>query len=167
MRAGLAAGHALDREGARTLARELRRARGLGEATRALRRRDLSRQVLDGRLRRAGLSPVARRETLTTLDRVGLVDDARFALGRAAALAERGYGDAAIRWRLERDGVDAETVAAAVGRLEPERDRAGRLVATRGAGPATARFLARRGFGDDVVEAATGAGDAPPVAYEP
>ena len=41
-------------------------------------------------------------------------------------------------------------------RNEPERERAQRLIAARGAGPATARELARRGFGEDAVEQALG-----------
>jgi N-acetyl-gamma-glutamyl-phosphate reductase len=38
-------------------------------------------------------------------------------------------------------------------------ERAGRIVAVRGRGPATARWLARRGFGLDAVEAALGSDD--------
>jgi SOS response regulatory protein OraA/RecX len=82
------------------------------------------------------------------------VDDERFAHGRAAALAARGLGDAAIRYDLERERVDSELVENALASLPPERERAGRIVESRGPGPATARFLARRGFGEEVVEAA-------------
>ncbi len=43
----------------------------------------------------------------------------------------------------------------ALAELEPERDRAARIIVeTQGGGPATARYLARRGFDEDTVEAA-------------
>jgi SOS response regulatory protein OraA/RecX len=86
----------------------------------------------------------------------GLVDDARLAAARAETLAARGQGDAAIRWDLERRGIAPDEVEAAVARLEPERERAFRIVAERGSGPATARFLARRGFDEDAVDGALG-----------
>jgi SOS response regulatory protein OraA/RecX len=75
---------------------------------------------------------------------------------RAAALAERGLGDAAIRFRLERDGIEREFVEPALAELEPEYDRAVRLAARRGPAPKTARWLAARGFAPDSIEAAIG-----------
>jgi len=153
VRCGLAVGEPLDRPRARALAQELRRTRALATAGRALRRRDHSARSLDARLERAGVPPVERRETVETLQRVGLVDDERFAAARAAALADRGYGDAAIRWDLERRGIAPEAVADAVDSLPPEAERARAVAARRGGGAATARLLARRGFGDDAVEA--------------
>ena len=66
-------------------------------AARALRHRDRSRRQLDERLARAGVDDDGRAEALETLERVGYVDDGRFARARAAALAERGYGDDGIR----------------------------------------------------------------------
>ena len=88
------------------------------------------------------------------MQRAGLVDDSRFAQSRAQALAERGKGDAAIRFDLRRQGVAEDEIDTAVASLEPERDRAERVIARRGAGVATARLLARRGFDEDAVEAA-------------
>src|SRR5688500_101679 len=96
-RAGLASGSVLDRPRARTLARELRRLRALEVAARALRARDRSTLELEHRLEARGISPAARELALETLSSAGLVDDARFAAGRARALAERGSGDALIR----------------------------------------------------------------------
>jgi SOS response regulatory protein OraA/RecX len=87
------------------------------------------------------------------LRHAGLVDDTRYAEERARVLAERGKGDAAIRFELERAGVDTAAIEAALGGLEPERERAAALVARRGASPATARLLASRGFGEEVVTA--------------
>ena len=128
----------------RTLARELRRDRGLAHAARALKTRDRTSAELDARLDRAGVRATARTAALATLERLGVVDDERFARRRAAALAERGRGDAAIRWDLERRGVPREVVEVALAALEPEYIRANRL----GLGPPA---LARRGFSDDVV----------------
>jgi SOS response regulatory protein OraA/RecX len=153
-RAGLARGCELDRPRARLLRRELRRAEALTRAARALRRRDLPEGALDTRLQRAGFRDEEREAALGTLTRAGLVDDARYAHTRAATLAERGRGDAAIAWELERQGVAAELVESALSALEPERDRALALAAKHGSSPATARLLARRGFGEEAVESA-------------
>jgi SOS response regulatory protein OraA/RecX len=151
VRAGLAVGRPLDRETARALGRELRRSGALTRATRALAARDRSRRSLEERLAAAGVAAEPRREALEALERVGLVDDARFALRRAAALAERGQGDAAIRFDLEGQGVAQELVADALAALDPERERAGRLAEQRGRGVKTARWLAGRGFEPDTV----------------
>lgn len=154
VRAGLGVGRTLDRPLARQLARERRRAEALRHAGRALGTRDLSREELDERLTRRGVTAAARADVVETLERGGLIDDERFAVGRAEALARRGYGDAAIRHDLERRGISYDALAAAVAGLEPERERAERLVAAQGAGAAAARRLAARGFGEDAIDAA-------------
>jgi SOS response regulatory protein OraA/RecX len=146
VRAGLAVGRPIDRETARALARELRRARALTTTARALTARHRSRRALDERLVRAGVPAATRVDALATLERAGLVDDARFASARADALAARGYGDAAIRADLEREGIGPELVRETVGRLEPERDRALRILEREGRGPRTLRRLAAHGF---------------------
>ena len=92
-------------------------------------------------------------DALEELLRVGLLDDGRFAGERARVLAERGKGDAAIRFDLERAGVEAADVEEAMTALEPESERAARVVDRRGASPATARLLASRGFDEALVEA--------------
>jgi SOS response regulatory protein OraA/RecX len=153
-RAGLDIGRDLDRTRARLLRRELRRLEALAVAGRALRRRELSEARLARRLERAGVPPAPRAATLRALGRAGLIDDRRLAFDRAAALAERGYGDAWIRWDLERQGIAAELVGEAVTGLEPEHARARRVAGAEGGGPRAARRLARRGFGDEAVEAA-------------
>jgi SOS response regulatory protein OraA/RecX len=162
LRAGLAAGRRLDRPRARLLRRELRRLEALSAAGKALRGRDLAAAELEARLERAGVAPVPRAETLAVLDRAGLVNDRRFAVDRAAALARRGYGDAWIRWDLEQRGVAADVTDEAVTSLESEGERATRVLRERGGGPRVARLLARRGFGEEAVEAAASA----PVAGE-
>lgn len=154
LRAGIGEGDELDRERLRALRREARRLEALGAATAALRTRDRSAAEVVERLAARGLAPGERERALGTLVRAGLVDDARFASGRAAALAGRGAGDALIRDDLEHRGVGDEQIDAALAGLDPELERAARLVAARGAGAKTARYLASRGFPEEAVEAA-------------
>lgn len=161
VRAGLQSGVELDRVRLRTLARELRRSKALATAARALRHRDLSTRTLGERLSRAGVSSATRAEALETLSRAGVLDDERFAGARARALAERHMGDAAIRFDLEQHGVDSETVERVFAELAPEAERIARVLARRGRSPATARYLARRGFAAEAVEDALGADVAP------
>jgi SOS response regulatory protein OraA/RecX len=137
VRSGMLAGRMLDRETARTLARELRRSRALHDAVRALRHRDLSRRALAERLPAPG-----RDDALAALERSGILDDRRAAAARATALSGRGYGDAAIRFRLEQEGFADDDATAAIAGLEPEQERANRLL-ERGRTP---RWLAARGF---------------------
>lgn len=161
-RTGLATGRPVDRETARTLARELRNDRALERAARALRTRDRSRGALDRRLALAGVPAAARDAALATLERAGLVDDARVARTRAETLAGRGYGDAAIRAALVREGVAADLAAAAVAELEPEPERARSLVAERGRADArTLRRLTARGFAPETVADVAGFAEDP------
>lgn len=132
---------------------EPQRAEALAVATRALARREHSRRSLQERLLRAGVGSSAAGEVVEELQRVGLLDDSRFAGERARVLAERGKGDAAIRFDLERAGVESQEIEQALALLEPERERAQRVVERRGATPETARLLAGRGFDEDVVAA--------------
>jgi regulatory protein len=125
----------------------------LAVATRALARREHSAHGLRERLLRAGVTASEADDALEELQRVGLLDDGRFAGERARVLAERGKGDAAIRFDLERAGVDTSAVEEAMTALEPESERAARVVDRRGASPATARLLASRGFDEAVIEA--------------
>jgi len=123
-------------------------------ALRALRFRDRSSAELEARLERHGVGEAERERALETLERVGYVDDERFACTRAEHLAGRGSGDELIRHDLEERGIAAEHVAVALAALEPERLRAERIAARRGRSVQTARYLASRGFGEDAVEAA-------------
>jgi regulatory protein len=125
-------------------------------AARALRHRDHSRRQIEERLERAGVEEERRADTLEMLERVGYIDDARFAAGRAGALADRGYGDEAIRQLLQGEGIAAEVADGAVEGLAPERERAARLVERLGASARTAARLQRKGFGEESVELAAG-----------
>jgi SOS response regulatory protein OraA/RecX len=146
VRTGLVVGRALDRETARALARELRRSEALSVALRALRHRDHSRSRLEARLAERGTSTATVEGALETLERAGLVDDARVGAARAQELAGRGFGDAAIRFALEGEGLAAEVVDDALAILDSESERARTLLDARGRTPKTVRWLAAKGF---------------------
>jgi regulatory protein len=125
----------------------------LETALRALRHRDLSAADLESRLASRGFEEAEQEQALATLRRTGLLDDWRFAESRAASLAARGAGDALVRHDLERAGVSAELVEDALESLEPESERAKHVVARRGRGPRTARYLRGKGFSEETVSA--------------
>jgi regulatory protein len=154
LRAGLQPGVMLDRARAVTVAQERRRLNALRTATSALAHRELTRAELDSRLARRNVAPRDRKAALETVERAGLQDDRRAAHGRAAALAARGYGDRAIRADLEARGVESESCDEALSGLSPEAVRAQVIVERLGRGPRAAQTLARRGFTEDVIEAA-------------
>jgi SOS response regulatory protein OraA/RecX len=145
-RAGLVEGLELDRNRLRLLRRELRKAEALEAALGSLRHRDHTRASLAQRLERRGVSGAERERAVETVARAGLVDDARFAHGRAAALAARGAGNDLIAADLEQHGLPYELVETALAGLEPESERALRVVERRGRSPRTLRFLAGKGF---------------------
>jgi SOS response regulatory protein OraA/RecX len=131
----------------------------LETALRALRHRDRSVAELEARLEERGVEAPERRRALETLERIGYVDDERLARSRAARLAGRNAGDELIRHDLEGRGIDAAGIEAALAGLEPEFERAAAIVATRGRNDKTARYLASRGFGADIVDDVVAAGD--------
>jgi SOS response regulatory protein OraA/RecX len=157
VRAGLGVGRSLDRQTARELGREVRRAKALAAATRSLAASDRSERALEQRLMRAGHSAAAREDALASLARAGALDDARLAQSRAELLARRGYGDAAIRADLARRLIAPEAAAAAVAALDPEPDRLRSVVEGQSVKPALLRRLAARGFSRDTVEDAVAA----------
>ena len=120
-------------------------------ALRALRVRDLSIHELEQRLRARGFSESERDQAIEALVRTGLLDDGRFAEGRARSLAGRGAGDALIRHTLEAAGVASELVDGALEAVDPERERARHIVERRGRGVRTARYLSGKGFSEEVV----------------
>ena len=151
--AALAVGIELDRERIRALAGARRRSRAEQVALRALARREHSRESLEGRLARAGVSERERRDVLDRAERSGLVDDARYAERRARHLADRGAGDRLVLEDLARHGVAEAVARAAVTRLDPEAERVARIAAASGASPRTIRYLASHGFAEESLEA--------------
>jgi SOS response regulatory protein OraA/RecX len=150
--AGLGHGVTLDRPLARCLGRELRRLEARNTALRALRLRDHTTETLRRRLDARGIPARSRDAAIESMERAGLVDDARFAVARARGLAERGAGDLRIRDDLEGRGISAEAVEAALGSLEPERERAARLFDSGGRSSQALRRLAANGFCEGVVD---------------
>jgi regulatory protein len=136
-----------------------RRTDPLDLALAALRHRDRTAAELEARLEQRGVGEAERQQALETLERVGYVDDERFARTRAEQLAGRGSGDALIRDDLQRRGLAADVVEPALNALEPERERAARIAAQRGRSIKTARYLASRGFGEETVAALVAAED--------
>ena len=128
-------------------------------AIRTLRFRDRSAAEVAARLEQRGVGEAEREQALETLERIGYLDDERFARTRAEQLAGRGSGDALIRDDLERRGIAVELVDAALDALEPERERAARIVDRRGRSVKTARYLASRGFDAESVAALVAAED--------
>ena len=126
----------------------------------ALRHRDLSEADLGRRLEAKGFDESERDSVLETLRRTGLVDDRRFAESRAATLAARGSGDALIRYELGRAGIASELVEEALDTLDPEEERARVVVARRGAGARTVRYLSTKGFSEETVAAFVATGRA-------
>jgi SOS response regulatory protein OraA/RecX len=152
VRTGLAVGRPLDRQTARELGREVRRAKALAAATRSLAAADRSQRALEQRLMRAGHSRAAREDALASLARAGALDDDRLAESRAELLARRGYGDAAIRADLARRLIAREAAARAVDSLEPEVDRLRAALEGQRVTRAVLRRLAARGFSRDTLE---------------
>jgi SOS response regulatory protein OraA/RecX len=159
VRCQLAAGVVLDRPLLRLIRSELRRAEALAVAGRALRRRDLSLARLTDRLERAGVAAGTASQAVASLAAAGAVDDARLAHARAQALAARGWGDEAVRERLESEGIGAAEAATALEALAPERERAAVLVEQVGDARKAWALLARRGFDLETIEAVAPAVD--------
>jgi regulatory protein len=84
-----------------------RREEALAVATRALARREHTQRSLRERLLRAGVSAGQADAVVEELLQCSLLDEGRFARERARVLAERGKGDAAIRFELADAGIEA------------------------------------------------------------
>ena len=156
VRCRLVPGLELGRPVLRSLRRELRRTDALAGAGRVLARRDVSTRRLRERLARAPLAPADVREAVATLADLGVLDDRRLAAKRAAALAERSWGDAAILARLAEEGLSEEDARAAVAGLAPEEERARVLLAREPEARRGALRLAQRGFSSETIEGAVG-----------
>jgi SOS response regulatory protein OraA/RecX len=159
VRCRLSAGVELERPLLRLLRRELRQAEALALAGRTLRRRDLSLRRLSQRLERAGVAPAIERSALVALTEARILDDARLAASRAAALSERGWANAAIGARLEAEGIPTAEAGAAILELEAEEARAARTVANVSDPRKAWALLARRGFDQETIETVVGALD--------
>ncbi len=98
---------------------------------------------------------------MARIGELGYLDDAGYAKRRAVLMAERGYGDYAIRVFLEGFGLPEKTVLDALAALPvelSERARLKNLVEKRDTLPRVklVRFLAGRGFPIDLILDITG-----------
>jgi regulatory protein len=126
-------------------------------AAKALAHRDRSAANLTAYLEQRGAAPEEASRAVARLQEAGYVDDARYASARAETLAERGYGDEAVRFELGRDGVSPDDVDAALTSLGPERERALGVLRTAKTPAAALRRLVAKGFSSDSIEAALAA----------
>ncbi len=154
----LVVGVELDRWRARELGRELRRQAALALATKALAHRERSAASLSAMLGQRGVRDRERVEAVGALERAGYLDDRRLATRRADALAERGYGDAGIRFDLERQGLAPALIDEALDLLTPELTRARAIAERAGETIETARRLLAKGFSEETIEVAVGSG---------
>jgi len=155
-RTGISVGTRLERSDLRLIRRELKRQQALEAATRMLARRPLSRALLEERLDRRGVAPDAREEAIEALERARYLDDRSYALARARALTESGWGDAVIRFRLGSEGVGDELIEEAVDTLPPEVERAGSLASKEDKRERLLAKLKRRGFSFETIELVAG-----------
>jgi SOS response regulatory protein OraA/RecX len=129
----------------------------LEAATKALARRDRSAAGLAAYLERKGTDPDDARAAVERLREAGYVNDERYATARAEALADRGYGDEAVRFELEREGLAPDQIAAVLLALPPERERATAFLLKARTPLTGIRRLAAKGFSADALEAAIAA----------
>ena len=124
-------------------------------AVKALARRELSAAELLQRVTRAGFSADDAARAVADLREAGYQSDERAARDRARVLAERGFGNAAIRddLRRRRFDVDTEPVLA---ELPPEPERAGALAERIGPGRRLMQTLQRKGYSEETIVTVTG-----------
>ena len=150
---GLAVDCKLTRPLARRLRTSLRRHAAVAHAEQLLGHSERSAANLATALEARGVGRGERETLVNELQRSGLLSDTRTALRRAATLAERGWGNAAIKQRLDAAGFQPQTQAEAIEPLDDELERARSALARKTRTPAqAARFLSQRGFDPDVCE---------------
>ncbi len=103
--------------------------------------------------------------TIARIIELGYLDDTSYAVRRALILAEKGYGDFAIRIFLEGIGLPDSFVTSAMSALPKdlgERKRIKKIIRKRTGLPREKliRFLAGRGFPIDLILDETGGVDA-------
>jgi regulatory protein len=121
-----------------------------------LARRPLSRALLEERLEKKGVAPVALGEAVEALEQAQYLNDRSYALERAGSLAERGYGDRAVRYILEQERVGSELIEEALDTLKPELERARTIARSIADRKRLLGRLVRRGFDSDTIEQVSG-----------
>ena len=140
--------------------------RARNSAMRLLARREHSRAELRGKLVGRGFANDLVEELLQGLADQDLLSDERFAIALIASRAETGYGPNRISFELRNRGVSEELAGDALAKAEVDWERrvTDHVVRKFGSDPAQtfpewarrARYLERRGFGQDSIRLAIG-----------
>ena len=140
--------------------------RARNSAMRLLARREHSRAELRGKLVGRGFENDSVEELLQGLEDQDLLSDERFAMSLIASRAETGYGPKRIDLELRNRGVSEELARESLAKAEVDwEERVTDQVARKfGSDPAQtfpewarrARYLERRGFGQDAIRLAIG-----------
>ena len=135
-------------------------------AMRLLARREHSRAELRGKLVGRGFENDSVEELLQGLEDQDLLSDERFAMSLIASRAETGYGPNRISLELRNRGVSEELAGEALAKAEVDwgQQVTDQAVRKFGSDPAQtfpewarrARYLERRGFGQDAIRRAIG-----------
>ena len=135
-------------------------------AMRLLARREHSRAELRGKLVGRGFENDSVEELLQGLEDQDLLSDERFAMSLIASRAETGYGPKRIDLELRNRGVSEELAREALAKAEVDwgQQVTDQAVRKFGSDPAQtfpewarrARYLERRGFGQDAIRLAIG-----------
>ncbi len=89
-------------------------------AYRLISMREHGREELARKLRQRDFEPGAIEEVIQELERLGYIDDQRFAREQSAILVRKCWGPRQIRGKLRKRGVDAEAIEAAMEALDEE-----------------------------------------------
>ena len=140
--------------------------RARNSAMRLLGRREHSRAELRGKLVGRGFENDSVEELLQGLEDQDLLSDERFAMSLIASRAETGYGPKRIDLELRNRGVSEELARGALAKAEVDwgQEVTDQAVRKFGSDPAQtfpewarrARYLERRGFGQDAIRLAIG-----------
>lgn len=140
--------------------------RARNSAMRLLARREHSRAELRGKLVGRGFENDSVEELLQGLEDQDLLSDERFAMSLIASRAETGYGPNRIDLELRNRGVSEELAREALAKAEVDwgQQVTDQAVRKFGSDPAQtfpewarrARYLERRGFGQDAIRLAIG-----------
>ena len=140
--------------------------RARNSAMRLLARREHSRAELRGKLVGRGFENDSVEELLQGLEDQELLSDERFAISLIASRAESGYGPNRIGLELRNRGVSEELAREALAKAEVDwgQQVTDQAVRKFGSDPAQtfpewarrARYLERRGFGQDAIRLAIG-----------
>ena len=140
--------------------------RARNSAMRLLARREHSRAELRGKLVGRGFENDSVEELLQGLEDQDLLSDERFAMSLIASRAETGYGPKRIDLELRNRGVSEELAREALAKAEVDwgQQVTNQAVKKFGSDPAQtfpewarrARYLERRGFGQDAIRLAIG-----------